>query len=198
MSLNISGQRFERLLSSCRNHRGIASSMYNFVTSVIDVVNKLGTESRVNNKKIGVLCIHNLHEKLAKFVHVCNVYLYKCKNKEYTEECDKVSSLLDTTTKSVKDLDNIVSSEVNLEVKYKENSGDYQISRKCKKQVTIRGIENIISLSSKTLSHIIESLQEKRKADVSKRLTDSVNDYFDNEFSTDKEYIYEFVDSFYS
>lgn len=198
MSLNISGQRFARLLSSCRNHGGITSSMYNFITSVVDAVNKLDTESLANNKKIGVVCIHNLHEKLTSFVHVCNVHLFKCKSKEYAEECLKVSSLLDTTSKSVKDLDKSISSGIILEVKYKDNNGDIQISRKCKKQVTIRSIENIIALSAKTLEIIIASLLEKRKADISNRLADSVNDYFDNKFSQDKEHIYDFIDSFYS
>lgn len=197
MSLNISGQRFARLLSSCRNHGGISSSMYNFITSIVEAVNKLDTELIANDKKIGVLCIFNLHEKLSSFVHVCNVYLFRCNSKEYSEECSKVSSLLDTTAKSVKDLDKSVSSGLNLEVKYKDNNGEIQISKKCKKQVTIRGIENIISLSAKSLENIIESLLEKRKADISKRLTDSVNDYFDNEFLQDKEHIYEFIDDFY-
>lgn len=201
MSLTISGQRFDRLMNSCRNHKTITQFMYEFITSTVNSINSIELESLKTSKKkinIGVLCIYKIHEKLCKFVHVCNVYLYKCTKAEYEEECDKVASLLKTTSNSIKDLQTSVSKGLNLEVKYKDDSGEFHVIKKCKKQITLRGIENIICLSSKSLENIIQSLRDKRKADISKRLTDSVNEYFEKKFESDKEDIYNFIDSFYS
>ncbi len=187
MALKVIGQRFDRLINACRNHKKVSYSMGNFVSILVNIINRVEYPSITNpedkGKKIGVVCIFKVFEKLNNLVQICNVYLYKCSKVDYDVECIKIQNLFNKVSSNLKRVEFDVAESI-------KNQKD-----NCRKHLTIKGVENIISSAFISLEKIVSEMKEKKEKEANDKLVSSILDYFDNTYPEDKEFIYEFIDN---
>jgi len=182
------------LISSTNKHASIQKPLKDIILNVLE---SLGVE---RSKKYSVISISNIINLLSTVVRFSNLYLYKSQTTDnYKFRCDIFNQLLSFHSK------NILLSMKSID---KENNKSVAKTLINCLELALRNINSIILIDPFSIPG--PRNKESKKKDTFLEEKDSVEarleeeddakkiiDYFEKEWETDKEHVYNFIDEFF-